>query len=69
MKSIALIQNQVYMSYASKTDIRPLVESFHYKVTLYTAHNIQQLKYDIRDDLFDAIIFTSNSLNEKTIKK
>jgi hypothetical protein len=68
LKTIALIQNQVYMSYASKTDIRPLVEALHYKVKLFTAHNIQQLKYDIRDDLFDTIVFTSNSLNERTIK-
>ncbi|MBT2680304.1 hypothetical protein J7E38_14920 [Bacillus sp. ISL-35] len=70
---IALIQSQVYMSYSTKTDIRPLLESFDLikseDLILYTAHNISRLKHDLTDREISAVIFSSNSLSEKTIKE
>lgn len=70
---IALIQNQSYMSYSTKSDIRPLLESFDFiepeDIILYTAHNIPRLKFDLTDLEISMVIFTSNSLSEKTIKK
>ncbi|MEH7492524.1 coiled-coil domain-containing protein, partial [Neobacillus niacini] len=71
MQKIALIQNQVYMSYASKSDIRPLLANFGYQsenVNLYTSHNIKKLKYELGTGEIDAVIFSSNSLSEKSIK-
>ncbi|MCM3744070.1 hypothetical protein M3193_07930 [Sporosarcina luteola] len=72
MGKIALIQNQVYMSYSAKSDIRPLLESFDFidseDIILYTAHNIPRLKFDLRDLDIAMVLFTSNSLSEKTIK-
>ncbi|MDQ1144198.1 hypothetical protein QE429_001025 [Bacillus sp. SORGH_AS 510] len=71
MQKIALIQNQVYMSYASKSDIRPLLATLGYdssQVNLYTAHNIKKLKNDLDSGEIDAVVFSSNSLSEKSIK-
>lgn len=71
MQKIALIQNQVYMSYASKSDIRPLLANLGYdssQVNLYTAHNIKKLKNDLDSGEIDAVVFSSNSLSEKSIK-
>jgi hypothetical protein len=69
---IALIQSQVYMSYSTKSDIRPLLESFDSihseEIVLYTAHNILRLKHDLTEQEISAVIFSSNSLREKSIK-
>lgn len=73
MGKIALIQSQVYMSYSTKSDIRPLLESFDFieseDIILYTAHNIPRLKFDLTDIDISMVLFTSNSLSEKTIKE
>ncbi|TMW71234.1 hypothetical protein [Alteribacter natronophilus] len=72
MSKIALVQNQVYMSYASKSDVRPLLLKFGYdthNVSLYTSHNIKKLKNDMAAEEISAVIFTSNSLKEATIRE
>jgi hypothetical protein len=72
MPKIALLQNQGTMSYSSKTDIRPLLEKLGYSeinVSLYTSYNIKKLKYDLEARLIDAVIISSNSLNDNLIKQ
>ncbi|MDN4609232.1 hypothetical protein [Sporosarcina highlanderae] len=72
MGKVALIQNQVYMSYSTKSDIRPLLEGFDSieseDIILYTAHNIPRLKFDLTDMDITMVIFTSNSLSENIIR-
>lgn len=68
MYQVALIQNQSEMSHYGYADARPILEEFGYKPILYTAQNIEKLSTDLAQVKFDAIIFASNALNDKTIR-
>jgi hypothetical protein len=65
---IALVQNQSEMSHYGYADARPLLEEFGYQSVLYTAQNIEELVPDLKRPRFDAILFASNALNDKTIR-
>lgn len=67
MYRVALIQNQTYMTYASKTDVRSHLRALGYQVLFYTAQNINKLKHDLREEPIDAVLFSSNALNERSI--
>lgn len=67
MYSIALIQNQSEMAHYGYADARPMLKELGYSVELYTADNIEQLSFAFDRNLFDAVIFASNALNDKTI--
>lgn len=78
MYKVALIQNQSEMSHYGYADARPLLQEFNdirpilqeskYDIHLYTAENIDELIYEIERSEFDAVIFGSNALNDKTIR-
>ncbi|MDD2666636.1 MAG: hypothetical protein PHD13_04100 [Methanocellales archaeon] len=69
MWNIALVQNQSEMSHYGYADARPLIEELDYNVVLYTAQNIDDLASNLNRQTFDAIIFASNALNDKTIRE
>ncbi len=69
MYKVALVQNQSEMSHYGYADARPILEEFGYKPILYTAQNIDELTTDLLRQKFDAIIFASNALNDKTIRE
>jgi hypothetical protein len=69
MYTIALIQNQSEMSHYGYADARPMLEDFGYQPILYTAQNIDDLGTDLARLKFDAIVFASNALNDKTIRE
>lgn len=69
MYEVALIQNQSEMSHYSYADARSMLEEFGYQSVLYTAQNIDELDADLTRLKFDAIIFASNALNDKTIRE
>lgn len=68
MYEVVLIQNQSEMSHYGYADARPILEEFGYQPVLYTAQNIDELATDLTRLKFDAIIFASNALNDKTIR-
>jgi len=68
MFTIALIQNQSEMAHYSYADARPMVKELGYIPVLYTADNIDSLGSSLSRNQFDAIIFASNALNDKTIR-
>lgn len=68
MYKVALIQNQSEMSHYSYADARPILQEFGYETYLYTAENIDGLSHEIESLEFDAVIFGSNALNDKTIR-
>lgn len=68
MFTIALIQNQSEMAHYGYADARPIVKEFGYTPILYTADNIDSLGSSLSRNQFDAIIFASNALNDKTIR-
>jgi len=65
---VALVQNQSEMSHYGYADARPLLEEFGYQSVLYTAQNIDELATDLKRPKFDAVLFASNALNDKTIR-
>jgi hypothetical protein len=69
MYTVALIQNQSEMSHYGYGDARPLLKEFGYHFVLYTAQNIDDLAEELRRAKFDAIIFATNALNDKTIRE
>ena len=68
MFTVALIQNQSEMAHYGYADARPLIKELGYESVLYTADNIDTLASALSRNQYDAIIFSSNSLNDKTIK-
>ena len=68
MMRIALVQNQSEMAHYGYADARPLISGFGYDVTLYTADNIDTLSSSLARGHYDAVVFGSNSLNDKTIR-
>lgn len=68
MFTIALIQNQSEMAHYGYADARPVVKELGYNAVLYTADNIDSLGSALSRNQFDAIIFASNALNDKTIR-
>jgi len=66
--NIALVQNQSEMSHYGYADARPFLEEIGYCFVLYTAQNIQELSSDLKRGKFDAVVFASNALNDKTIR-
>jgi len=68
MYKIALIQNQSEMSHYGYADARHLLRDFGYQIILYTAQNIDDLPFDLTRFNYNAIIFASNALNDKTIR-
>ena len=68
MFRIALIQNQSEMAHYGYADARPVIVDFGYYVTLYTADNVDTLSSALARDQFDAVVFGSNALNDKTIR-
>lgn len=68
MYQIAIIQNQSEMAHYGYADARPLVSDLGYQPTLFTAANIDDLAKFLERGLFDAVIFGSNALNDKTIR-
>jgi hypothetical protein len=66
---VALIQNQSEMSHYGYADARPLFEEYEYRTELYTSQNIDELSSDLIRLKFDAIVFASNALNDKTIRE
>ncbi len=69
MRSIALVQNESEMSHYGYADIRPFLKEMKYDLVLYTAQNICDLTSDLSRQKYDAIIFASNALNDKTISE
>ncbi len=67
MRRIALVQNQSEMAHYSHADARPVLAHLNYQVTLYTATNIDDLEFQLSRNMFDSIIFGSNSFNDSTI--
>lgn len=67
MFKVALVQNQSEMAHYGYADARPLISSFGYEVELYTADNIDSLGSSLARNRFDAVVFGSNALNDKTI--
>lgn len=67
MFRIALIQNQSEMAHYGYADARPLLADFGYDATLYTADNVDSLGAALIRNQFDAVVFASNALNDKTI--
>jgi hypothetical protein len=67
MYSIALIQNQSEMAHYGYADARPMLKELGYAVELYTADNIENLCFSLSRNMFDAVVFASNALNDKTI--
>lgn len=68
MYNIALVQNQSEMSHYGYADARPLLDEFGYQFKLYTARNIGELSNALCRGRFDAVVFASNALNDKTIR-
>lgn len=68
MYRVALIQNQSEMSHYSYADARPFLEELKYETYLYTAENIKEIAQEIKNLKLDAVIFSSNALNDKTIR-
>lgn len=69
MFRVALVQNQSEMAHYGYADARPLIRDLGYDdVTLFTADNIDTLGAALGRNQFDAIIFGSNALNDKTIR-
>ena len=68
MYIVALIQNQSEMAHYGYADARPLLNELGYKTVLYTADNIDDFLHDLSRKKFDAAIFASNALNDKTIR-
>ncbi len=67
MHSIALVQNQSEMAHYGYADARPMLKELGYNVELYTADNVENLQIAFSRNSFDAVIFASNALNDKTI--
>ncbi|WP_371194792.1 hypothetical protein [Glaciecola sp. SC05] len=67
MYSVALVQNQSEMAHYGYADARPMLKDLAYIVELYTADNIENLQLAFSRNSFDAVIFASNALNDKTI--
>jgi hypothetical protein len=68
MYKIALIQNQSEMAHYGYADARPIIHDLDYDPTLFTAANIDELGKLLDRGHFDAVIFGSNALNDKTIR-
>lgn len=68
MYSVALVQNQSEMAHYSYADTRPVIREFGYEVVLYTADNIDELRQALARKRFDAVVFGSNALNDKSIR-
>lgn len=65
---VALIQNQSEMAHYGYADARPLISEMGYAVELFTADNIDALCGHLTRRDFDAVVFGSNALNDKTIR-
>lgn len=68
MYQIALIQNQSEMAHYGYADARPLIHDLGYESMLFTAANIDELGKLLERGQFDAVVFGSNALNDKTIR-
>ena len=74
MFKIALIQNQLEMAHYSYADTRLFIDTFKNKyridsVELFTAHNIKQLVETMNNSHFDAIIVSSQAINDAIIRE
>lgn len=68
MYTVALVQNQSEMAHYGYADARPLLTDLRYDHVLYTADNIDDLRNALLRFRYDAVIFASNALNDKTIR-
>ena len=56
------------MAHYGYADARPLLTDFGYEAALFTADNIDTLGSALARNQFDAVVFGSNALNDKTIR-
>lgn len=68
MFTVALLQNQSEMAHYGYADARPLLKDLGYQPYLYTADNIESLGSALVRNQYDAVVFGSNALNDKTIR-
>lgn len=68
MFRVALVQNQSEMAHYGYADARPLIADLGYEPILFTADNVDALGQSLARGGFDAVVFASNALNDKTIR-
>ena len=65
MYSLGLVQNQSEMAHYGYADARAFIEELSYKVTLFTAENIDTLASALSRGTVDALILGSNRLTTR----
>lgn len=67
MYKVCLIQNQSEMVHYRFADLRLFLENHNINYDLYTAENIETIISNFEKESYDAIIFSTNSLNDRMI--